>query len=85
MRRHNSTYLRQRGVWDRLRRRSYPSAGEKDDDAQTSRGHTTIPLVSPENVTLRRFVDALEDLGAGLDNPAVNDSRSMVHHPNHGR
>jgi len=35
-------------------------------------------------VTLPWLIDALEDLGAGLDDPAVNDSRSMVHHPNHG-
>ena len=37
-----------------------------------------------QTVTLWWLIDALEDLGAGLDDPAVNDSRSMVHHPNHG-
>lgn len=37
-----------------------------------------------QTVTLWWLLDALEDLGADLDLPAVNDSRSMVHHSNHG-
>ena len=43
-----------------------------------------LPRWFLQTVTLLWLIDALEDLGAGLDVPAVNDSRSMVHHHNHG-